>query len=176
MVPNGPTTWANLKLPLLATSTITTNHIPQPPTVFEQDSFLLTFMAMSSLFSPSLAPSNPAKDHELLFSDDPKFALHGEILMLVIVLFFVIIFLAFVFLFYTKCRYTHPKHRDTELVMSKSHPVCTPKGQIEDRYGFNLYAGPIWEVVLVLLQVALLFSIFDLMPSKNIKTVSHSRF
>ena len=100
-------------------------------------------MAARSLVSPSSAPSNPVNDNELLFSGDPKFALHGEILMLVIVLLFVTIFVVFVFLVYTRCRYTHPKLRDTELVMLKNHPVLMLKGQIEDGHGFNLFTGPI---------------------------------
>ncbi|KAF3448059.1 hypothetical protein FNV43_RR08767 [Rhamnella rubrinervis] len=97
-------------------------------------------MATSSLFSPSSAPSNPVNDHELLFSGDPKYALHGEIVMLVIFLLFITIFIVFLFFLYTKYRpYTHPKLGDSELVVSKNHL----KGQIEDGHGFNLFTGPI---------------------------------
>lgn len=103
-------------------------------------------MEMSSQLSPSVSPVDPYNDHELLFSDDPKFALHGEILMLVIVLLFITIFTVFIFFLYKKYRHGRPKLGEGELVLSKSttQPALMLKGQIEeDRNGYNLFAGTI---------------------------------
>ncbi|KAK9986174.1 hypothetical protein SO802_031125 [Lithocarpus litseifolius] len=55
----------------------------------------------SAQLSPIMAPNNPQRD-ELLFSEDPHFALHGEILMLVLVLFFALFLVFLLFFLYVK--------------------------------------------------------------------------
>ncbi|KAK9920375.1 hypothetical protein M0R45_028930 [Rubus argutus] len=50
-----------------------------------------SFMASIAPFSPSLTPNKSQADGLLTFSD-PKFALHGEILLLVLVLLFATLF------------------------------------------------------------------------------------
>lgn len=55
----------------------------------------------SAQLSPFMAPNNPQRD-ELLFSDDPEFALHGQIMMLVFVLVFALFLVFLLFLLYVK--------------------------------------------------------------------------
>lgn len=55
----------------------------------------------SAQLSPFMAPNNLQRD-ELLFSEDPDFALHGEIMMLVLVLFFSLFLVFLLFLLYVK--------------------------------------------------------------------------
>lgn len=58
-------------------------------------------MAASAQLPPFMAPSYSQKE-ELLFSGDPKFALHGEIMMIIIVLFFALFIVFLVLFLYTK--------------------------------------------------------------------------
>lgn len=78
-------------------------------------------MASSAQLSPLIAPKNSGKE-ELLFSGDPKFGLHGEIMMLILVLVFVI-FLVFIVLFlYLKRSHDHPKLAQPELPWALQRP------------------------------------------------------
>jgi len=55
----------------------------------------------SAQLSPFMAPNNPQRD-ELHFSEDPDFALHGQIMMLVFVLVFALFLVFLLFLLYVK--------------------------------------------------------------------------
>jgi hypothetical protein len=70
-----------------------------------------------------MAPNKSQKDQELLFSKDPKFALHGEIMMLVFVLVFAL-FLAFlVFFLYIKRHHGQPATKLGQPELDLSVPV-----------------------------------------------------
>ena len=80
-------------------------------------------MEASPQLSPFMAPNKSQKDQELLFSKDPKFALHGEIMMLVLVLVFAL-FLAFlVFFFYIKRHHGQPATKLGQPELDLSVPV-----------------------------------------------------
>ncbi|KAK1563953.1 hypothetical protein Q3G72_035682 [Acer saccharum] len=49
----------------------------------------------------SMSPDNN-NNHQLLFSDDPNYALHGEIMLFVLVLLFIVLFFCLVFFSYMK--------------------------------------------------------------------------
>ncbi|CAJ1948558.1 unnamed protein product [Sphenostylis stenocarpa] len=62
-----------------------------------------SFTATETLpLSPSLVPSDNAQNDELLFLSDPRFARHGEILLLVLVLLFSVFLLVIAVMMYMK--------------------------------------------------------------------------
>ncbi|KAB1224467.1 hypothetical protein CJ030_MR2G016356 [Morella rubra] len=67
-------------------------------------------MASGAQLSPFVAPSSHEKD-ELLFSGDPKFALHGEIMMLILLLVFASFLVFVLFFMYANAKrsHDHPK-------------------------------------------------------------------
>lgn len=88
--------------------------------------------------SLALTPDNinPQKD-ELLFSGDRNFAVHGEIMLLVLVLLFAF-FLLFIIYFLFKRRYNYdsPKLSQSELVSQMNPSAAIFKVQLKD--GTNL--------------------------------------
>ncbi|KAK2656133.1 hypothetical protein Ddye_009185 [Dipteronia dyeriana] len=82
----------------------------------------------------SMSPDNNNNDdnnHQLLFSDDPDYALHGEIMLLVLVLLFIIFLFCLVFFIYVKRprRGGHPRQSPPEHFYPGNFPPPAVHGQ-----------------------------------------------
>uniref|UniRef100_A0A5B6ZMN3 Uncharacterized protein n=1 Tax=Davidia involucrata TaxID=16924 RepID=A0A5B6ZMN3_DAVIN len=85
-------------------------------------------------FSPSVAPMVFQKDGTP-FSGDRNFALHGEIMMLILVMLFTIFILSIVFFLYMKRVHGAAKLGPPELVSPSNYSFPMFKGQIN--YGLK---------------------------------------
>ncbi|KAJ9180541.1 hypothetical protein P3X46_008769 [Hevea brasiliensis] len=87
--------------------------------------------------SLALTPNNHPQKDELLVSGDRNFAIHGEIMLLVLLLLFAffLLFLAYL-LFKRRSKYDSPKLSQSELVYPMNTPATMFKIQFKD--GTNL--------------------------------------
>ncbi|KAJ0088298.1 hypothetical protein Patl1_31400 [Pistacia atlantica] len=85
----------------------------------------------SSIASMSPGNSSGYQKDEVLFSDDPNFALHGEIMMLIFVLLFVIFLFFLLVSLYLKKRSKGP-HHTTHCSLEQVFPRNLPAVQFQD--------------------------------------------
>ncbi|KAL9425949.1 hypothetical protein AB3S75_032839 [Citrus x aurantiifolia] len=87
-------------------------------------------MASIALFSDSLSPNNnnSTQGDELRVSEDPKFALHGEVMMLIIILLFLIFLSVLLVFLYNKKNQSQSQSQSR----SRGHHLYRPKhGSLE---------------------------------------------
>lgn len=85
-------------------------------------------MASIAPFSDSMSPNNnnSTQGDELRMSEDPKFALHGEVMMLIIILLFLIFLSVLLVFLYNK------KNQSQSQSQSRGHHLYRPKhGSLE---------------------------------------------
>ncbi|CAK7343820.1 unnamed protein product [Dovyalis caffra] len=88
----------------------------------------------SALSSVTLAPDVHARKDELLVSSDRNFAVHGEIMMLVLFLLFALFLLFILYFMCLKRLKDASKLSQSELVSPRNFTISNFKGQIRDGY------------------------------------------
>lgn len=78
-------------------------------------------MTNTASFSPSMSPIASQRD-EILLSRDPCFALHGEIMMLILITLFIIFLISIVFFLWIKRPYDIAKLSQMDLMEPENAP------------------------------------------------------
>lgn len=113
--------------------------------------FNMATSSSSSFAAASMSPGNSSghdQKDELLFSDDPNFALHGEIMMLIFVLLFIIFLFVLLFSLYMKKLYNGGDHSTEHCSLEQVFPRNLPVVQFQDHLetGSKLQHQSVWDI------------------------------